>query len=258
MPRKITQLFGATLLVLSAVKDGVPMVRVAGKLGVHKSNVRHRFTELEKAGLIEKVGRSSIMIWRLTKAGEYVLQQVLKGVGERNFANLLVGDKWRVEYRLHHLIYRFPRWDVEERGSELVAKGFVARRRGCVTGWEFADGLGSVFVTGKSVCVYLKPVLAGSVFGAVEEGLGKSIGLVRKVCLLLPWLKVDARPQVCREHLALMGVMQAWTPPNFNYKSDRLVIDFSTGTAEIETVNKEFAVDDMLKIAGFFEAVVRE
>lgn len=113
-------------------------------------------------------------------------------------------------------------------------------------------------MTAKSLVVYAPEQYAGSVFQAVEQGLKLASSVAVKVAKLLPFLVLNARYEVCRQHLALMGLWEGWAPEGFRYRSDRLVLDFSKLTAEIEAVDRRLAVDDMLKYMAHVEAVIRE
>jgi len=253
MSKKKSQLVNATLWCLTAAREGKPMAWAATKMSLNKSNVKGYFRELQEHGLLTEGVRSTFKTWQLTKAGEWVLQQVLNGVSERNLS-----EGWKPVFRWHHLLFRFPRSDAElNTGTQLVAKGFVHKRRGVVTGWEWADKEGALFVTGASVQVFVRPVYSYSPFEAVRQGLHAALVAVQRARQVLPWLKVDGRLELCRQQLALMGVFEEWVPKGYKYVSDRLVIDFSLGTAEVETVHRQFSPDDMFKITGFLESLIR-
>lgn len=253
----------ARYAALWVVENSQGAADLARLLKVNRSNAFRRLQVLSREGLIEPGVLSGLRFWRLTASGAAVLQHVRMGFMNRTPSEVL-GEPaaWLKTFRWHHLLFKFPRLDErlkEDDGAPLLAAGFSAGRQGFVSGFvRRLDGW-RVVVTTQSVLLYCPKggIVGGSPYDAVLKGLEQSCSIVARVQALLPWLDVAARYELCRQELALMGVAKEWVPEGFRYASDRLVIDFSTGTAEVEAVDRAYAVDDMIRLARFWDQVAR-
>jgi len=241
----------ATYTILEVVRDhperAYPQA-IAKILGVNKSSALRRFRSMEKAGLIKKTLRTSSNQYAITKQGKEFLsfkKVALKGVGTATLSSL---------FRFHHLLFRLPVIEGKLDASLLQGKGFKVRKRGFVNGWEAAFGKSSVFYAGSAFLVFPKPFYSSSLSKAVEQAIVEVEGVGGKLKRLFPALELHDRSELCRQQMALKGGFTKWIPEGFNFKGDRLIIDFSTGEAEVETYGK-FSVESMMNVAGFLDEV---
>lgn len=126
---------------------------------------------------------------------------------------------------------------------------------------EFEGGV-KVHITPKSVLFYLPEL-----FGVSPEGImRKAVELANVVKLALEREfegLVLGSPEVVYEvqasHLALRWdwFSKLCADKGVSFKSDRLVVDHSNGTPELEAVNKDFSRDDLRSIMDFYEDLVR-
>lgn len=256
-----TQLLDATSIGLLAVGEGMSAAELARILGRHRSTTLALFKRMERAGLIAKKYRSSYSLYVVTKPGFYMLQQVRKGAGGRNLSRLLTQPLTAIGkvFRWHHLLFRFPREDLRDsdKSRELVAAGFSAGHIGRIPGfWQRLDGW-RVHINGESVLVYcpVGGIMGKTPYEAVLNGTEQACGVLEKVLRLLPWLQVSARYELCRQELALMGVTSAWVPEGYKYEGTAIKIDFSTGTAEVETFNRQYTFDQMHRLSLAWDAI---
>ena len=113
-----------------------------------------------------------------------------------------------------------------------------------------------VFFVGSSFLVFPKQIYAATLTEAIEEA-GKEVErLGRKLQGLFPLLRLHYRKEICREQMALCGGITKWVPKPFNFLDDRLLIDFSTGRAEVESFG-QFSYEGMMNVAVFLDSVAK-
>jgi hypothetical protein len=137
----------------------------------------------------------------------------------------------------------------------LVGKGFVGRKRGFLSGWEARFPHCKVFYAGSSFLVFPTPFYASSLTEAVERGLELAESTGKLLSKRFPQVELHYRMEVCRQQMALKGGFTKWIPEGFSFVGDNLIVDFSTGEAEVETYGK-FTVDAMLKLCNFLDDFV--
>jgi hypothetical protein len=138
----------------------------------------------------------------------------------------------------------------------LSDKGFTARKRGFMKGFEKKIRGVAVFWSGSSFLLFPDPIHAKSALEAVELGFALSERVGKELEAWFPGLELFCRAEVCRQQLALKGGVTKWIPDKFSFQGERLIIDFSTGEAEIETFGK-FSVEGMLNVAEFLDEVAK-
>lgn len=249
-----------TALLLIDEGESVPLI--AHKLGINQSNVRRRIYVLEKHGLVRRGARSEKRFWALTDQGKTVLEALRRGFGGARFDDLRSWGKKSLLFRWHNLIFKFSIFDKRGSGDALIfarrlsEKGFQRVDRGIFNGYA-QDFEGTLIIwTGKSVLCYPKPVQAGSEVEALVRGYAIA-ERARARWEKLVGVRLTANLEVCRQQLAVIGGLSVRIPQGYHYASDRVVIDCSTGVAEIETVDKKLAIDDMFTLSHFVDALVR-
>lgn len=239
-----------TFTVLTMVKEGKTQAQIAKEFEVRPAAVSKRFKRLERKGLIEKIGRDAFNLWRVTLAGKEVLKS-----GEVSF-----GMETRIGFRWHNLLFKVPLLGGRPLEEDLLREGWVNSARGAVRGWgtswDTVAGSQKVFLTGNSLLLFMR-VEAGSIGGALELALRVQESLCERFRELFPGVKLLSRWELCRQHFAWKGGFTDWIPKGFVYAGERLVIDFSTGKAEVETIDKTFAVADMARLSACLEDQAR-
>jgi hypothetical protein len=156
------------------------------------------------------------------------------------------------------LIFKLP---VVQGGEKLGAawlssQGFKARKRGFMRGWEREFKQGKVFFTGSNFLLFSKQVYAFSPLEAVEKGLKTAERVGLELQRVFPSVEISCDGEVVRQQLALKGGLTAWIPKGFSFVGDRLIIDFSDGSAEIESYGK-FTLEGMSNVASFLDDVAK-
>lgn len=249
----------ATYVALRMVADGRSAADFARVWQVNKSNATRRLAVLARRGLLEKGARSAFQVWRLTAPGKIVLEECRRVFGDRNFEDLL-GLKEQIRFREHDLLFRFAvvNYPVDFWRRLEARAGTYSSSLGAVKGRRLDhDGTG-VFFTSKSVLILPKPVWAGNVEVAFFQALELAFSFKHRLESWFPGLRLEGTMDLCRHQIAMLGGFSKWVPEGYSYKSDRLVVDASTGEREIETVDPHLAKPDMHKIMHFMEALVRD
>jgi len=249
-----------TIAILWLIEKGQGIPQAKALLKINHSNAHRRFSVLKDANLIKKTGRSSVDLWELTPGGETMLQQVRKGLGYRTIESLLAApETWEKTFRWHHLLFSFPRLDEKqaEDGPKLLAGGWTAGWLFGNTGFQRQIEGWRVLLTGRSLLAYCPRdgIFAPSVYRAVLAGTESACSIAENVQKAIPWLKLSARFEICRQHLALMGLCEGWVPPGFKYSGEAIIVDFSKGPPEVETFRRSYAVDDMLRLARAWDEI---
>lgn len=245
----------ARLRVLNAVSQGCRADQIARQLGINPSNAKRRIYVLERHGLIEKGIKTKYQEWRLTTAGKFDLQHVRNRFRSRTPEEVL---EYEINYRYHHLMLRVQ---ILRKNPEYLRdiqnQGFKATQHGKIAGWMLKmPNEWKLFLTGSSLLIFPKPIYAKSIEQAAEELLTEGLKIIEKCRRMFPLIEFHERITRCREHLAMIGGITKLIPEGFNYRSERLCIDSSTGYPEIEAISK-WSVEDMLKITSFLEEIIR-
>lgn len=247
----------ATYPVLRLINEGHSASKIGKLLGFPRYTMSKFIARLRANGLVMNGIRTSFKELTLTETGKLLLrelQQVLKG---SNNATL---KSFPVEFRRHHVLLRIPiLYRQPEIESIFQKKGAIWKQRGPqnIRGWEVRINSHPVMLTGKSILIFPQPVRAPNIHACVLESFKIMETIRRKIMRWAPYLQLAEKTEVCRQHLAMVGGFTELIPAGFKYQSDRLVIDYSTGKAELEGINKTFAVEDMQVLMQHFEAIVR-
>jgi DNA-binding MarR family transcriptional regulator len=251
------QLSNATYRVLKGVREGRTITYIANETKVSKGTISKKAKELIEDGLIITDVRTSIKIMKLTKAGERTfneLQQMLRVLTSETSNN------FPIRFRLHNLLFRIPILRNNPDINRQLEKGnfIYGKKRAFARGWETKIDNETVFYTATSFQIFLKPIWAGSIDEAVKKAVWKVSGIYEKLQEMFPYLSMSVRQELCRQHLAMIGGITIKIPDGFKYRSDTLVVDFSTGVAEIESENTVWAIEVMRRITAFLDDVGRE
>ena len=219
--------------------------KIAEFLGLNRSSASRRFKTMEMAGLIRQTLRTSTSCYELTEQGKALLKVVRKVVPTATSV-----------FRWHHLIFKLPIVNRESQVDFEYFRGesWKEKRRGILHGFEAKIEGEAVFFCGESFLVYPKPIHAQDFHEAIEKGLtlGERIG--RRLEELFPKIKLHYRMEVCRQQMAVKGGWTKWIPEGYSFAGDRLLVDFSTGEAEVESFGK-FTVEGMSRVARFLDRI---
>lgn len=249
--QKQTQHSYATFRVLGLIAQGYNAKRIGDILGINRSNASRRLYVLERQNLVCRGIKTSFQEWRLTEAGFNMLQHVRNIVGD---ATPNIKD-FPITFRWHHLIFKIPILaKPPEINHQLEKKKFqYGAKRGFMRGWTTKIRQETVFYSGSSFLIFLQPVRANSILEAIRTGISKVEVIAGVLRAYFPQVDMQFRADLCRQHLATIGGITLTIPEGFKYQSDTLVVDASTGVAEIETVDKVYAVEHMRKIISFLD-----
>lgn len=253
--KREAQLAYATYTVLRLISKGKSQKQIQEKLRINKSNSSRRCSVLLKQQLIVDDVRTTTKLYRLTKAGFYMMQQMRNVFGGAT----LTEHDFPLTFRWHHIIFKIP---IIAKPPELqhllqTNKFFYGRKAGFLYGWIKRIRGADVVVTGKSILIFPKPISAGSVNSAVIMGCDLIDAIMEDLTAYLPNLELASKTQICRQHCAMEGGITNFFPTQYHYESDRLIIDNSTGKPEIEGIHKTLAITDMQVISQFLETLIR-
>jgi predicted transcriptional regulator len=237
--------------VLDLIEKGETSTKIATILGINKSNVSRRLYVLQNQNLVLKGVKTSYQEWRLTQAGKSMLQHVRNIVGD---ATPNIKD-FPINFRWHHLIFKIPILKKSPEMNHLLEnkKFQYGAKRGFMRGWSAKIRNETVFYSGSSFLIFPQPIRANSILEAVNQGISKIEIIAGVLRAYFPQVEMQFRADLCRQHLAAIGGITLTIPEGFKYQSDTLVVDCSTGVAEIETIDKVYSVEHMRKIISFLD-----
>ncbi|MBI4360332.1 helix-turn-helix transcriptional regulator [Candidatus Micrarchaeota archaeon] len=253
---------GATYIALLAADESGSATHLGKLLKIDRSNAYRRLAVLERLGLVKRVladlkPGAKTKYWTLTTAGKHELKVLRRVFGNRNIDELL-RTEIKIRFRPHAAILKFSIVEVpEDLVKRLVDVGGMATARGFMDGYQIHHDGNKIFFNKSSMLIYPKEVYAGSVYEAAEQLLELGFQISKKMERRFPGLLLEGSFDLCRHHIAMLGGITRWVPSGFHYGTNRLVIDFSTGVAEVETIDKQYAVEDMHRIAKFLDLVGR-
>jgi transposase len=255
---KNMQLPYATCRVLQGVDDGLTITQIAEKYKISKGTISKKVKQLTREKLLTSPYRSSFKALELTPPAKRYLkemQQVLRVLGDATPNETL----YPLKFRLHNLQFRIPIIkNNPDINKQLEDSGFkYGMKRAFTRGWEAIVDGEAVFYTPSSIQIFPKPIWAGSLDSAVQKGVWKVAGIYEKLRVMFPYLQMAVKTELCRQHLALIGGITIKIPEGFKYKSDTLLVDFSTGIAEIESINSVYAQETMRRIVSFLDDIGR-
>lgn len=248
----------ATYYLLRRINEGRTAIQIAREFKVDRASISKRIARFKSKGWVVEGIRTSFKELKLTSSGKDLLnelQHVLKGLGSATLTK-----DFTVTFRWHHLIFKIPIIKQQPGMFEsMQKKGAFYTQRGPknIRGWEVNIDSTPVFLTGSSFLIYPRPITAGSINEAVATGLTQLDAIYSKLLRWFPYADLSYKKELCRQHLAMVGGITTLIPDKFNYKSDRLLIDCSTGVPEIETPHKVYSVEDMTKIVAFLDSLIK-
>lgn len=247
----------ARYTVLLMLNEGARIPAIAARLGINVSNVTRRIYVFERKGYLKRGVRTSFQEWHLTQLGKSALNEMQQV--RKVFGGARLNEPKNLSFRYHHLIFKISILrQPPEIIPQLIKHHFKGNRRGFMRGFEVKIRGTPVFYAGKSFLIYPAPIPAGSPHQAIEAGLRELDLILEVLARWFPQVELHNRRELCRQHLAMIGGLSELIPDGFNYSSDRIVVDASTGVIEVETVNKKYAFEDMLKIISFLDSLVKD
>lgn len=250
------QLSNATLRVLQGFKEGKTITQIAIETGISKGTISKKAKELIADQLIVVELRTTHKDHKLTPAGERCLselQQMLRVLTKETL------QTYPVKFRLHNLQFRIPILKNDPMmNNQLTYHEFVyGKKRAFARGWEAIVDGEAVFYTPTSFQIFLKPIWAGTIDLALRKAVWKVAGIYEKLKEMFPYMQMAIKTELCRQHLAMIGAITIKIPDHFNYRSDTLLVDFSTGVAEIESDNTVWGQEQMRRIVGVLDDIGR-
>ena len=249
------QLPNATYRVLQGIKEGLNLTQIAKLSGLNKSTISRKIKQLTREKLITSPFRTSYKALEMTPAGKRLLiemQQVL-----RVSAYATSKTTYPIRFRWHNLLFRIPILKANpDINKQLEEAGFkYGRKRAFVRGWEMTIEGSPVFFTTKSFQIFPKPIWAGNLELAIKKGCLHIALICQKLQQMFPYLQMAAKTELCRQHIAQIGGITIKIPAGFRYRSETFEVDFSTGEAEMESVNSTYATEHMRNICAFLDDI---
>jgi hypothetical protein len=206
------------------------------------STVNYNIQVLKKKGYLTKLNF-------LTPDGKLVFQKLKEYL---NNTKKLRGHKAFGEFILFE-----PYKDFEKVRNKYTLISKSSKHRGFRL--QFKDCI-ILFYSPKKVCFYLPGIYADSIPEIYAEAYERYIQpLINYLEQMFPGLKVNQYEiaTLTLNHVALQNhaLAEAFKQFNVRYSSDRLEVDHSHGVAELETVHKKYAVEDMDKILTYEEVI---
>lgn len=236
------------LRLLVLVNRGGYAAGWARDLGVSRQSVQKGLERLKNKGFVSRRQRNESVEWRVTSAGKELLKA---GVGTSS-ARLTNAP------RLHHLIFRFPVLEGDLSGwSELEWRqlGFEPKKEGFLKAFSILlPERGRLAWVGKSFLFYCRPVCGKTDLEALENALKLAEEVAAFVGKAFSRVKIHARAELCRQHLARTGGVANYFPKPFYRQGTRVLIDFSTGIPEVETFGA-WSVDGARNVHAFLDFV---
>lgn len=240
----------AELECLKLVPSGMSQAQIAKTLKYNKSWVSKAFKRLKEKGLVRLEVRSSRNFWLVTAIGDKFLGGVV--------------ESFLGSFRHHNLEVVIPIVVKPARFEEgLMNKGFEVVKRRNYRGHQRQFNHGLVFM-GRNVLYYPNEVWGES----PEECLNKLVKQAQEVRVfleeLVPGLRLgypDERGafKLVNQHFALVGgPSEAFKRGTPSVRGARTAVDASKGVPEIEAHSARYAKEDMERLVGFFDRVVRE
>lgn len=228
---------------------------MAKEAKVSKGTISKKVKQLTREKLINVPFRSSFKALELTAAGKRALkemQQMLRVLGDATF-----NRDFPLTFRWHNLQFRIPILKTDpEVNKQLEAAGFTyGKKRAFVRGWEIIIDGTAVFYSTRSFQIFPKPIAAGNLNIAVQKGCWLIAGIIEKLKGWFPYLELGVKAELCRQHMAMIGGITVKIPDGFKYKSDTLIVDSSTGVAEIESISSKYAEEHMREICAFLDDI---
>jgi len=241
-----------TLTILLGVRNNLSQAQITAMLPVNRSNATRRFHVLETHNYIKRRAKGKPQFWELTAEGKAVLDALLEVYGAAPSEADAVAFRWHAVQVLFRYLAKPPAFE-----RQLSKGGFILSRRATYSGYEAKlDGC-TVFCSPLSIWVMLRQPAATPI-KAVTAGLRRAFAIRDMLEQKFPGLKLDGDARLTRQHFAMEGGLSLTLPDDFKYRSERLMVDASTGKVEVEAIHSKLAHEDMVQLTELLEFVVRE